>query len=91
MNFSRPGRRLALIAAAVLATGTTPAMAQGKGETLKISDAAGTGNLLARVAIAKGYCEHAGIKCELVNFASGPMITLAKSIDEIYQASTQKV
>jgi NitT/TauT family transport system substrate-binding protein len=77
-------RRLALIAATVLATGTAPAIAQGQGETLKISDAAGTGNLLARVAIAKGYCEQAGIKCELVNFASGPMITqalLAKSID----------
>ena len=84
MNVTGPTRYLALIAAAALAAGTTPALAQGNGETLKISDAAGTGNLLARVAIAKGYCEQAGIKCELVNFTSGPMITqalLAKSID----------
>ena len=84
MSATSSVRRLAFIAAAVIATGTAPAMAQGKGEILKISDAAGTGNLLARVAIAKGYCEQAGIKCELQNLASGPLITqalLAKSID----------
>jgi NitT/TauT family transport system substrate-binding protein len=84
MNVTRPARCLAPIAAALLAAAALPAIAQGNGETLKISDAAGTGNLLARVAIAKGYCEQAGIKCEVVNFTSGPMITqalLAKSID----------
>jgi NitT/TauT family transport system substrate-binding protein len=84
MTAINPSRCLALIATAALAMGAAPAMAQGKGETLRISDAPGTGNLLARVAIAKGYCEQVGIKCELQNLATGPMITqalIAKSID----------
>ncbi len=78
------GARAALLAAALAGASAGSASAQGKGETLKIADAAGTGNLLARVAIAKGYCEQAGIKCEVQTFASGPMMTqalLAKSID----------
>jgi NitT/TauT family transport system substrate-binding protein len=72
--------RLALLSAA-LATG---AAAQGKGESFKIQDYPGVGNMLMRVAIAKGYCEKHGIKCELQTIPTGPLggqALLAKSID----------
>lgn len=45
----------------------------GKGETLRIQDYPGGGNLLARVAIAKQYCEKYGIKCSLRQLANGPL------------------
>jgi NitT/TauT family transport system substrate-binding protein len=60
------------------------AMAQGKGETIKIQDYPGIGNMLARVAIAKGYCTARGLKCETQMLPSGPLgvqALLAKSID----------
>jgi NitT/TauT family transport system substrate-binding protein len=60
------------------------AMAQGKGESVKFQDYPGTGNMLARVAISKGYCEKYGIKCTLQRIPSGPLgaqALLAKSID----------
>jgi NitT/TauT family transport system substrate-binding protein len=72
---------VALVATALV---STSAQAQGKGETLRLQDYPGTGNLLARVAIKKGYCEKAGIKCELQQIPSGPLgaqALLAKSID----------
>jgi NitT/TauT family transport system substrate-binding protein len=58
--------------------------AQGKGETVKFQDYPGVGNMLVRVAIAKGYCDRYGIKCTLQSIASGPLgaqALLAKSID----------
>jgi NitT/TauT family transport system substrate-binding protein len=64
--------------------GTTTAFAQGKGETIKIQDYPGIGNMLARVAIAKGYCTARGLKCEIQMLPSGPLgvqALLAKSID----------
>lgn len=63
------------------------ASAQGKGETVKFQDYPGTGNMLIRVAIAKGYCEKAGIKCELQMIPSGPLgaqAMMAKSIDSFF-------
>jgi NitT/TauT family transport system substrate-binding protein len=75
---------LAAVAAASLAFVAAPAAAQGKGETVKFQDYPGLGNMLIRVAIAKGYCEKAGIKCELQNIPSAPLgaqAMLAKSID----------
>lgn len=63
---------------------TQVAMAQGKGETIKIQDYPGIGNMLARVAIAKGYCTARGLKCEMQMLPSGPLgvqALLAKSID----------
>ena len=64
-----------------------PAQAQGKGETVKFHDYPGTGNMLARVAISKGYCEKAGIKCELQMIPSAPLAAqamMAKSIDSFF-------
>jgi NitT/TauT family transport system substrate-binding protein len=60
------------------------ALAQGKGETLKIQDVPAIGNMLTRAAISKGYCEEHGIKCEVRMFPSGPLgvqAFLAKNID----------
>lgn len=60
------------------------ARAQGKGETLKFQDYPGLGNMLVRVAISKGYCERAGIKCELQTIPAAPLgaqAMMAKSID----------
>ena len=59
--------------------------AQGKGESVKFQDYPGTtGNLLIRVAISKGFCEKAGIKCALQPIPSAPLgaqAMMAKSID----------
>jgi len=63
---------------------STGAVAQGKGETVRIHDYPGVGNMLHRVAISKGYCEKYGIKCQLQVIPSGPLgaqALLAKSID----------
>lgn len=60
------------------------ALAQGKGESVKFQDYPGIGNMLIRVAIAKGYCERAGIKCELQVIPAAPLAAqamMAKSID----------
>ncbi len=58
--------------------------AQGKGESVKIQDYPGVGNMLFRVAASKGYCEARGLKCQLQVIPSGPLgaqALLAKSID----------
>ena len=63
------------------------AAAQGKGETVKFQDYPGLGNMLVKVAIAKGYCEKAGIKCELQSIPAAPLgmqAMLAKSIDAAF-------
>ena len=49
------------------------ATAQGKGETVRFQEYPGIGNLLVKVARAKGYCEKNGIKCEVVILASGAL------------------
>jgi NitT/TauT family transport system substrate-binding protein len=58
--------------------------AQGKGETVRIQDYPGLGDLPIRVAIAKGYCTKFGIKCELQMIPNAPLgiqAVLAKSIE----------
>lgn len=70
-----------LAAAALFAA---PAAAQGKGESVKFQDYPGLGNMMVRVAISKGYCEKAGIKCELQMIPAAPLgaqAMLARSID----------
>jgi NitT/TauT family transport system substrate-binding protein len=60
------------------------ALAQGKGETVRFQEYPGIGNLLVKVAKAKGFCEKNGIKCELVNVPSaalGAQALAAGSID----------
>ena len=75
----------AAAAATTVALAVAPAAhAQGKGETVKFQDYPGLGNMLVKVAIAKGYCEKAGIKCELQSIPAAPLgvqAMLAKSID----------
>jgi NitT/TauT family transport system substrate-binding protein len=71
-------------AALVVAALAAPASAQGKGESVKFQDYPGLGNMLVKVAIAKGYCEKAGIKCELQSIPAAPLgmqAMLARSID----------
>jgi len=68
----------------ILALFASAALAQGKGETIRFQDYPGAGNLMVRVAIAKGYCERAGIKCELQFIPTGPLgvqALMAKSIE----------
>ena len=77
-------RGLAAISAVSALILAGPAHAQGKGETVRIQDYAGTGNMLARVAISKGYCDKYGIKCTVQRIPTGPLgaqALLAKSID----------
>ena len=80
-------RILPTVGAAIVIAGgllASTAMAQGKGESVKFQDYPGTGNMLARVAISKGYCEKYGIKCTLQRIPTGPLgaqALLAKSID----------
>lgn len=80
-------RILPTVGAAIVIAGgllASAAMAQGKGESVKFQDYPGTGNMLARVAISKGYCEKYGIKCTLQRIPTGPLgaqALLAKSID----------
>ncbi|MCP4618577.1 MAG: ABC transporter substrate-binding protein [Bradyrhizobium sp.] len=78
------GRLAAAMAALFLCASGTVAGAQGKGETVKIQDYPGIGNMLFRVAVSKGYCEAHGIKCQLQMIPSGPLgaqALLARSID----------
>ena len=76
-----------LAASFLLALAAVPAWAQGKGETVKFQDYPGTGNMLVRVAIAKGYCEKAGIQCALQMIPAAPLgaqAMMAKSIDAFF-------
>ncbi len=71
------------LAAFGLALGAAaPASAQE--QSVKFMDIPGPGNMLIRVAIAKGYCQKHGIKCELQVIPAAPLgvqAMLAKSID----------
>jgi NitT/TauT family transport system substrate-binding protein len=79
-------RSLALALGIVIASMSLAgaAFAQGKGETVRIQDYPGVGDLPIRVAIAKGYCAKYGIQCELQMIPNAPLgvqAVLAKSID----------
>src|SRR5229473_5050831 len=70
------------------------ATAQGKGETVKIQDYPGIGNMLYRIAVSKGYCEKYGIKCQLQMIPSAPLGTqalLAKTIDVAFGAAEVQI
>jgi NitT/TauT family transport system substrate-binding protein len=62
--------KFALAALAMVFSGGQT-FAQGKGETVRFQDYPGTGNLMIRVAKAKGFCEAHGIKCKLTTIPSG--------------------
>jgi len=75
---------LRALAVGLSLTVASPAWAQGKGETVRIQDYPGIGNMLYRIAAKKGYCEKYGITCQLQMIPSGPLgaqALLAKSID----------
>lgn len=74
---------VAMLAITALA-GSGAASAQGKGETLKIQDYPGVGNMLTRVAASKEFCKARGITCQLQSIPTGPLgatALLGKSID----------
>lgn len=76
--------RTTLVAGALAMAASLPAAAQGKGETLKIQDYPGVGNMLTRIAQAKGFCEKRGVTCQLQIIPTGPLgasALLGKSID----------
>lgn len=60
---------LALLATLAAAPG---AHAQST-DVVRINDFPGTGNIIARVAVAKKFCEKHGIRCETRVFASAPL------------------
>ncbi|HLX80429.1 MAG TPA: ABC transporter substrate-binding protein [Burkholderiales bacterium] len=77
----------ALLAVALALAFAGPAAGQGKGEAVKFQDYPGTGNMLVRIAISKGYCEKYGIKCAVQMIPSGPLgaqAMLAKSIESSF-------
>jgi NitT/TauT family transport system substrate-binding protein len=65
-------------------------LAQGKGETVRVADSPGIGNMPLRVAIRKGYCEKHGIKCESKIVANGPLAVqtlLAGDVEVVFTAT----
>ncbi|MDE1948882.1 MAG: ABC transporter substrate-binding protein [Burkholderiales bacterium] len=90
-GFARMRQRLsgALSALALLAVPAGAALAQGGPVTVRFQDYPGFGNLLVHVAIAKGYCEQNGLKCEVTNIASSPLgiqAVMAGSVDSAFAA-----
>lgn len=88
MKNSFNGRLAAFALGAFLVSGN--AVAQGKGETVRVVDAPGIGNMPLRVAIRKGYCEKYGIKCESKIIATGPLAVqtlLAGDVEVVFTAS----
>ena len=56
-----------------LAALTWGATVSAQMETLRIQDYPGLGNVMARVAVANGFCEKNGIKCELKAIPAAPL------------------
>lgn len=82
-------RRLGAIMAtmALIAAPLQAAFAQAPLETVRFQDYPGFGNLLVRVAIAKGLCEKNGLECKLSIIPSSPLgiqALLAGSIDAAF-------
>ncbi|HEX6017770.1 MAG TPA: hypothetical protein VFZ28_06700, partial [Burkholderiaceae bacterium] len=90
LHTSRPRiRSVKWLLATALALAAGVAGAQGKGETVRLSDQLGVITLPIRVAIAKGYCTSHGIKCEVhpIPYAAlGIQSLLAKNIDGVVAA-----
>ena len=78
-------RFISVLATAAITLGTAAtALAQEQSTTIRIQDYPGTGNLLMKVARAKGFCADRGITCELVvipSGAGGSQALLAGSIE----------
>jgi NitT/TauT family transport system substrate-binding protein len=63
----------ALALAAAAAALPSPAAAAGSPPVVRFQDYPGHGNLLIRVARSKGWCEAAGIACELKTIPAAPL------------------
>ena len=70
MNLSKTAFLRTALGAIALTWGAN-VMAQT--ETLRIQDYPGLGNIMARVAVANGYCDKNGIKCELKTIPAAPL------------------
>lgn len=69
---------------------TVGAVAQGKGETVRVVDVPGIGNMPLRVAIRKGFCDKYGIKCESKIIPTGPLAVqtlLAGDLEVVFTAT----
>ena len=69
------------------ATAVVAAQAAQAESTVRVQDYPGTGNLLVRVAQAKGFCKEVGLNCELKVIAAAPLglqTMLAGDIDVAY-------
>jgi len=76
--------------AAVATAAVSAAQAQ---PVVRFQDYPGTGNLLVRVAQAQGYCEQAGIRCELRTIPAAPlgMQTMLSGDIEVFFGPTEVV
>ena len=77
-----------LVASVMFWTGGVAA--QGKGETVRVVDAPGIGNMPLRVAIRKGFCDKHGIKCESKIIPTGPLAVqtlLAGDLEVVFTAT----
>lgn len=70
MTLSAPAFLRTALGALALTLG---AHAMAQTDTLRIQDYPGLGNMIVRVAIANGYCDKNGIKCELKTIPAGPL------------------
>eukprot|EP01041_Mallomonas_annulata_P020851 gene20851-40762_t len=87
MKFSAPAFLRTTLGAIALTLGAS-AMAQS---VLRFQDYPGTGNLMVRVAQEQGFCQQAGIRCELRTIAGGPlgMQTMLSGDIEVYFGPTE--
>ena len=69
MKFSAAAFVRTTLGAIALTLGAS-AMAQ---PVVRFQDYPGTGNLLVRVAIEQGFCQQAGIRCELRTIPAAPL------------------
>lgn len=81
----RPSSALSFLPALALAAAAClPAQAADQPTVVRFQDYPGHGNLLIRVAHAQGWCEQAGVRCELKPIPQAPLgiqALMGKSID----------
>jgi NitT/TauT family transport system substrate-binding protein len=89
MKFSAPAFVRTTLGAIALTLGTS-AMAQS---VVRFQDYPGTGNMLVRVAIEQGFCQQAGIRCELRTIPAAPlgMQTMLAGDLEVFYGPTEVI
>lgn len=71
MKYSKQKNLFKFLSSAFLAIFASQSMANT--ELIRVQDYPGLGNLMVRVAAAKGFCEKNGIKCELKTIPAAPL------------------